>query len=67
MNSAHRYNWVNLGGAVNHPEKDKGFDVSSDVNDMMGLTDSGVKVIASDGYGTPDVLRMIIKNEKGDA
>ena len=30
-NSAHHYNWVNLGGAVKHPDHGKGFDISNDV------------------------------------
>ena len=30
LNSAHSYNWVNLGGAVKHPEAGKGFDLSAD-------------------------------------
>ena len=27
-NSSHRYNWVNLGGEVKHPEAGQGFDES---------------------------------------
>jgi glycosyltransferase involved in cell wall biosynthesis len=67
LNSAHHYNWVNLGGAVKHPDAGKGFDISADVDNMMGLTDASVKVIASDGYGTPDMLRAVIRQEKPDA
>ena len=26
VNTAHHFNWINLGGAVNHPEAGKGFD-----------------------------------------
>ena len=41
LNTAHKYNWVNLGGgAVKHPEKGKGFDISSDINQITGITDS---------------------------
>ena len=67
VNSAHRYNWVNLGGAVKHPEAGKFFDISQDVNKLTGLTDSRVKVIPFDGYGNPSVLRQIINNERPDA
>jgi hypothetical protein len=28
LNTAHRYKWVNLGGAVKHPDVGKGFDLS---------------------------------------
>ena len=67
LNTAHHYNWVNLGGAVNHPDKGKGFDISKDVDEKMNLTDSSVKVLASDGYGDEQTLRGIILHEKPDA
>jgi len=67
LNTAHRYNWVNLGGAVKHPDTGKGFDLSKDVNNETGLQDSNVKVIATEGYGNESLLRQIIKTEKPDA
>ena len=67
VNSAHHFNWVNLGGAVNHPDKGKGFDISEDTNRITGLTDSDVKVISVEGYGDAHMLRSIIKQEKPDA
>ena len=67
LNSSHRYNWVNLGGAVKHPDQGQGFDISADVNQVMGLTDSSVKVIACNGYGDASMLRSIISQEKPDA
>ena len=67
INSAHHFNWLNLGGAVNHPDAGKGFDISSDINAFTGLTDSEVKVLASEGYGNPGLLRSIINQEKPDA
>ena len=67
INTAHRYNWINIGGAVKHPENGKGFDISGDVNKHAGINDSDVKVIASDGYGNANMLRQIITQEKPDA
>ena len=67
LKTAHHFNWVNLGGAVKHPDNGKGFDLSAEVNRLEGLTDSEVKVIASDGYGNPTILRQIINQEKPDA
>ena len=67
LNTAHRYNWINLGGAVKHPEAGQGFDVSNDINQSMGISDSSVKVIASDGYGNSEILRSLILQEKPDA
>ena len=67
INSAHHFNWINLGGAVKHPDMGKGFDLSEDINKLTGLTDSDVKVIAVDGYGNTAMLRGIIAQEKPDA
>ena len=32
LNTAHRYNWVNLGAAIKHPEAGQAFDISADIN-----------------------------------
>ena len=66
-NSAHHFNWINLGGAVNHPDKGQGFDVSDEMNKTTGLKDTDVKIIACEGYGDAPMLRSIIAQEKPDA
>lgn len=65
--TAHRYNWFQVGAAIDHPEKGKILDVSADINAKMGLTDSNVKILPSDGYGDPDLIRQLIDIEKPDA
>ena len=30
INTCHHFNWVNIAGAIKHPEKGKRFDLSSD-------------------------------------
>ena len=67
QNSAHHFNWVNLGAAVKHPQKGQGFDISADINKFQGLTDADVKVFPIDGYGNPEILRQLIRQEKPDA
>ena len=67
FNTAHHYNWINLGGAVKHPDVGKGFDLSDDVNQITGLKDSEVKVLPVDGYGDPTIVRQVINQEKPDA
>jgi glycosyltransferase involved in cell wall biosynthesis len=67
LNSAHHFNWVNIGGAVKHPDKGKGFDLSAEVNKQIGIKDSDVKVIASEGYGDAHLLRSVMVQEKPDA
>tara|TARA_R110002124_G_scaffold91063_1_gene231983 strand:+ start:595 stop:1056 length:462 start_codon:yes stop_codon:yes gene_type:complete len=67
MGTAHHFNWVNLAGAIKHPEKGKRLDLSDSVNKELNLSDSYIHVIPTDGYGTPSLLRDILRNEKPDA
>ena len=67
INTAHKYNWINLGGAIKHPEAGKRFDLSPDTNKEIGIEDASVFLIPTDGYGDPDLVRQIIKLEKPDA
>ena len=67
IGTSHRFNWVNLGAAITHPDQGKRFDVSQDTNVMAEITDSSVFIIPVSGYGNPDLLRQIIEMEKPDA
>jgi glycosyltransferase involved in cell wall biosynthesis len=67
IQTAHHFNWVNLGGAMQHPDEKKAFDLSEDVNKQVGIEDSSVKLYATSGYGTADIVRELIKVEKPDA
>jgi glycosyltransferase involved in cell wall biosynthesis len=67
VHSAHKYNWYNIGGAINHPELGKIFDLSEDINKVAGITDSKVMVQPNNGYGEAQQIRDIIKKEKIDA
>ena len=65
--TAHRFNWVQLAGSVQHPEKGKILNLDSATNASTGLTDSYVRLYPVDGYGTPDILNEVIGLEKPDA
>ena len=67
INTAHHFNWVNLGAAIKHPEAGKAFDLSNQINEIAGLSDSDVKVIPFDGYGNDQIIRQLINQEKPDA
>ena len=64
---AHRYNWINVGGAINHPDAGKKLDIALDVNNLAGISDAEVFVVPSNGYGDPMFLRQILQAEKPDA
>jgi hypothetical protein len=67
IGTSHHYNWINLGGAINHPEQGQRFDLSPATNELNGINDADVKVMPISGYGNPDLIRQIIKHEKIDA
>jgi hypothetical protein len=67
LHTSHKYNWVNIGAAINHPEKGQHLDISGDTNSTTGLKDTSVTIYPSDGYGNPDLLRNLIKKENPDA
>ena len=67
INTCQHFNWVNLAGAIGHPDKGKRFDISQDTNKNAGIDDSSVFLLPVDGYGDPNLLRQIIANEKPDA
>ena len=67
LNTVHKYDWVQIGAAVKHPDTGKMFDLSEDVRRETGVQDADVKVIPSDGYGNRNLLFAIIQSEKPDA
>ena len=67
INSAHHFNWVNLGAAMKHPEEGKAFDLSPEVNKQTGIDDSFVRLIPCSGYGDVKKVRQLISVEKPDA
>ena len=67
LNTAQHFNWVNIAGAINHPEKGKRFDLSGDTNNNTGLEDSSVFLYPVDGYGDADLIKQLIELEKPDA
>jgi glycosyltransferase involved in cell wall biosynthesis len=67
LHTAQHFNWVNIGGAIQHPDVGKRFDLSQDTNINSGLTDSSVILYPINGYGDPTLLRSLIQIEKPDA
>jgi glycosyltransferase involved in cell wall biosynthesis len=62
------FDWVQIGGAIKHPDQGQVFDLSRDVEkDIPGLKDAYLKIYPTHGYGNPDMLREIMGIEKPDA
>ena len=65
--TAHHFNWVQIAGAIKHPDKGKRLDLSPSTDKEVGTTDSSVMLYPTDGYGDSRLLREILNIEKPDA
>ncbi len=67
IGTAKEFDWVQVGAAINHPEKGKVLDLSEDIRTTHGIEDANVRIYCNDGYGDPFLLRRLIEDEKPDA
>ena len=67
IHTAHHFNWVQIAGSINHPEKGKRLDLSQSTNAEAKIEDSSVILYPVDGYGNPQLLRNILRAENPDA
>jgi glycosyltransferase involved in cell wall biosynthesis len=66
METLNEYDWVQIGGAIKHPEQGKIVDMSEGL-DQFGIKDGYLKIYPVDGYGNEDILREVLAVEKPDA
>ena len=64
--TSHKYNYVQLGAAINHPEAGKVIDISESLTKELGVEDPSVIIIPSDGYGNPTQMRLLLKQHNPD-
>jgi glycosyltransferase involved in cell wall biosynthesis len=62
-----KYDWVQIGGAIEHPDKGKIADLSDAMRTELNIPDAYCKVYATNGYGDPNILREVMAMEKPDA
>ena len=67
LHTAHHFNWVQMAGAIKHPEKGKRLDLSEDTNSHLDINDSSVYLYPVDGYGDERLVREVIRLENPDA
>tara|TARA_B100000963_G_C22631785_1_gene675279 strand:+ start:1275 stop:2705 length:1431 start_codon:yes stop_codon:yes gene_type:complete len=67
IHSCHRYNFACIGGAVNHPDKGKRFDMNQAMAEPSKVEDAYTMLYPTDGYGNIEIIRSIIDLESPDA
>ena len=59
------YEWVQIGGAIKHPDEGKIVDMNDSVRKELGIPDAYLKIYPVSGYGSPELIRQITKMEGG--
>jgi len=67
LGTIHKYDWVQIAGAVKHPDEGKIIDMKESVKTDFGVDNAYLKLYPISGYGSPDLLRQILEMEKPDA
>jgi glycosyltransferase involved in cell wall biosynthesis len=67
IHTAHHFNWVQMAGAIEHPDKGKVLDLSEHINELTNIPDPSLKLYPQNGYGSVEILRELIQIEKPDA
>ena len=69
LNTLHKYNWVQIAGAVDHPEIGKIISMNDQLKKekLTDVEDPYVMLYPAKGYGDMDLLRVVLQREKPDA
>ena len=61
------FNWVQIAGAINHPDKGKKLSLDKQLSEETGIEDPSVTLYPVNGYSDSTFVRQLIKYEKPDA
>ena len=62
-----KYDWVQVAGAIKHPEEGKVVDMNDSVREETGVEDAYLKIYPISGYGNQEMMRQLMGIEKPDA
>lgn len=66
IGTMHKYDWVQMAGAITHPEKGKIINMDSAAAQASGIKDAKLVLYPVDGYGDEDILYTVIDRENPD-
>ena len=67
MGTLGHYDWVQIAGAIKHPENGRCIDMGPACKEKNGKDDNYLKLYPTNGYGNADMLFAIMDHEKPDA
>ena len=67
LGSCHHFDWVQVGGAIKHPEDGKVVNMDESIRKETGVEDAKLTIYPISGYGSQELLRTIFGRENPDA
>jgi len=67
MGTCHHFDWVQVGGAIKHPEAGKVVNMDQTLREETGVEDAKLIIYPIDGYGNQELLRELVVRENPDA
>ena len=67
LGTLQHYNWVQIGGAIKHPEAGKIVDMNESVREETGIEDAELMIYPTSGYGNQEIVRDLIVRHQVDA
>lgn len=67
LGTIHHFDWIQIAGAIKHPEAGKVIDMKEACDKLNGRNDNYLRLYPVDGYGNEDILFQIMNMEKPDA
>ena len=61
------FDWVQVAGAIKHPEEGKVVDMNDSVREETGIEDASLKNYPVSGYGNQELIRQIMNIEQPNA
>ena len=60
MGTIHHFNWVQIGGAITHPDEGKCIDLDADTQQRTGVPGAFLRMYPCSGYGSPQLVRQVL-------
>ena len=67
LGTLHHYDWVQLGGAIKHPEAGKVVNMNEALREETGVEDACLTIYPTDGYGSQEQVRQLLQMEQPNA
>ena len=58
--TCHEYDWIQVGGAIKHPEEGQVFNCSEELRKYTGVEDANLIVHPVSGYGNDNLVRELM-------